>query len=268
MARMTVGGFDLGYRHELGASELTFVFVNALTGTSAMWEEAIAPTLRARGHGTLSFDLPGQPESPLAAEHPLDGGDLIAATAGVVEALQPSRPVHVGLSIGGLFALRAHLDRGSAAAGFVLINTLRRPSARLSWLNEATLRLAEAGGGPLLRDAFSPLLFGPAWLEANRTGALEPQPYEGVGADAPEHKLLAAGTVANWDVAYEAVQAPVLVLSGLRDRVFYDAADVAALAARLPDAVRVDLPDAGHLVPVEDPGAVVTACLSIAGRIV
>jgi pimeloyl-ACP methyl ester carboxylesterase len=46
---------------------------------------------------------------------------------------------------------------------------------------------------------------------------------------------------------------PVTVLSGLQDRVFYDAADVAALAARMPDARTIDVPDVGHLVPMEQP---------------
>jgi pimeloyl-ACP methyl ester carboxylesterase len=57
------------------------------------------------------------------------------------------------------------------------------------------------------------------------------------------------------------------VLSGLQDRVFFDAADVAELAARLPDALRIDLPDAGHLLAMERPDAIVDACLGLARRV-
>lgn len=267
MATVAVGPFELGYRHTPGASGATFVFVNALTGTGALWEETIAPALRERGHGTLTFDLPGQAESPLPPERGLDANDLVAATAGIARALGPSTPVFVGLSIGGLFALRAHLDHGVPAAGFVLVNTLRQAGPRLAWTNDSVLRLAEVGGGRLLKDALAPLLFGPGWLAANREGALEPAPYDALHADDAARKLLAAGCSADWDISYERVRAPVVVLSGLEDRVFYDAAHVAALTGRLPDAVRIDVGDAGHLVPVERPEAVLTACLSIVGRL-
>ena len=60
---------------------------------------------------------------------------------------------------------------------------------------------------------------------------------------------------------------PVRVLSGLQDRVFFDAADVAELGARLPDAQRIDLPDVGHLVAMERPEAIVDACLALARRV-
>ena len=57
------------------------------------------------------------------------------------------------------------------------------------------------------------------------------------------------------------------VLSGLQERVLYDAADVAALAPRLPDAELADLPDIGHLVALERPQVVVDACLALVGRL-
>jgi pimeloyl-ACP methyl ester carboxylesterase len=60
---------------------------------------------------------------------------------------------------------------------------------------------------------------------------------------------------------------PVTVLSGLQDHVFYDAADVAELAHRLPDAAVVDIGDIGHLVTMERPGAITEACLAFARQI-
>ena len=261
-----VNGRELGYSHADGTSGLTFVFVNALTGSAAMWEAAVAPALRERGHGTLTFDLPGQPASPLPTEVPIHAVDLAAATGGIVTALAPARPVYVGLSIGGLFAVQAHLE-GATGAGFVLVNTLRKADARLHWVNDAVLRLAELGGGRLLRDAYGPLLFGLPWLQANRDGALNAEPYQGLGEDAAERKLLAAGRGADWDVPYERITAPVVVLTGLQDRLFLDRANLAELAGRFPDAVRQDVPDAAHLLPVEKPAAVVAACLAVAGRI-
>ncbi len=266
MATVDVNGWSLGYRYAPATRGHDFVFVNALTGSGAMWEQAIAPALRDRGHGTLTFDLPGQAESPLPSAAPIACGDLTAATAGIVDALGLQRPLYVGLSIGGLFALEAHLG-GTEAAGFVLINTLRKADARLAWINDAVLRLGELGGGRLLKDVYGPLLFGPEWLRANRDGALLAEPYAPLDPSAADRKLLAAGRAANWDVPYERIACPVVVLTGLQDRVFFDPASVAELTARLPDAVRQDVPDGAHLLPVEKPAAVVQACLGLAGRI-
>ena len=82
---------------------------------------------------------------------------------------RPARAVYVGLSIGGLFAARAHL-RGATALGLVLINTLPKPGPLLDWLNDAFVRVVEVGGLELLRDLYLPLLMGPAWLKDNRAG--------------------------------------------------------------------------------------------------
>ena len=44
----------------------TFVFVNAITGTTDHWEAAVAPTLREAGFGTVSYNLRGQAGSDFA----------------------------------------------------------------------------------------------------------------------------------------------------------------------------------------------------------
>jgi pimeloyl-ACP methyl ester carboxylesterase len=54
-------------------------------------------------------------------------------------------------------------------------------------------------------------------------------------------------------VPYEDLTLPTLVVSGLKDGVFFVAEDVDELYARLPDARRFDWPDAGHLLPAERP---------------
>ena len=46
--------------HPSGAAKPTFVFFNPLTGDTGNWEAAVAPRLREKGFGTLSFDYRGQ----------------------------------------------------------------------------------------------------------------------------------------------------------------------------------------------------------------
>jgi 3-oxoadipate enol-lactonase len=247
------------------AGGVTFVFFNALTGDTTSWQ-AIAPALQSEGHGTLLWNFRGQKDSPFGAPDAIGAAQIVADAVALIGALAPVRPVFVGLSIGGLFAAQAHLA-GSACEALLLINTLRKAGPRLEWMNAAVHRAALTGGGRLIQDLYMPLLAGPASLAANRNRFLQEEPYEPIDPKSGVACLLAAGSGADWYLPYERLTMPVTVLSGLQDRVFYDAADVAALAARLPDARRIDLPDVGHLVPMERPEAVVDACLALALRV-
>lgn len=260
-------GDALHFDHQSPAAGngVTFVFFNPLTGDAASWEASVAEPLRAEGHGSLLFNFRGQSGSPFGAR-PITAQEIVADARALISAQRPRRPVYVGLSIGGLFAARAHLE-GMPCLGLLLINTLRTSSTRLDWLNAAVHRCAMVGGGELLRDLFSPLLMGPAWQEANRAAFLKAGAYQPLAPESGTAKLLAASATADWDLPYEQLAVPVIVLSGLQDRVFYDAVDVAGLARRLPNAIRIDLPDAGHLIPMERPDAVVDACLALARRV-
>jgi 3-oxoadipate enol-lactonase len=258
----------LEFAHQLPAAQdgLTFVFFNALTGDAASWDAVIGPALRARGHGTLLWNFRGQPDSPFGDPGSIGAARIVADAAALLEAERPARPVYVGLSIGGLFAAQTHLA-GQASIALLLINTLRRPGPRLEWINRAVLRAALSGGPRLIQDLYLPLLTGSGWQRANRANFLKDEAYVPLDPDSGTARLLAAGIEADWDVPWERLDVPALVLSGLQDRVFFDAADVAALSARLPRAERTDLPDVGHLVSTERPQAVVDACLALARRI-
>ena len=242
------------------AAGRTFVFFNALTGDTAMWEGGVAPLLRAAGHGTLSFDYRGQTRSPFSPGTALSPDLIVADANRLLAETAPARPVLVGLSIGGLFACRCRLG-GGAADALVLVNTLRCDGPRLRWINDALVRCAETGGLGLFRDMFLPLLFGERWLAENRGSFLLDQAYEPLDPESGHHNLLRHAALADWDLPYEALDLPVLVVTGLQDRVFLDPAVVAELCARLPDGRRVDLPDAGHLLPAEAPDGLAAALI-------
>ena len=245
---------------------ITFVFFNALTGDSASWEARIAPALRAVGHGTLTWNLRGQTDSPFGPGLAFSVDQIVDDALSLLKAEAPARPVYVGLSIGGLFAARAHLG-GAEALGLVLINTLRKDGPRLRWLNDALVRCAEVGGLELLRDLYLPLLMGEAWLAENRASFLRDAAYTPLSREAGAYKLLASSGTADWNLPYEDLRLPVVVVTGLQDRVFYDPADVEELAGRLPDGHRVDVGAAGHLLPTELPEVGIDVCLNLGGRL-
>ncbi len=244
----------------------TFVFVNALTGSAASWQAEIGPALRSAGHGTLVYDMRGQAQSPAAPDDVLEEPLIVADLRALLEDVDPLAPILVGLSIGGLFAARTVLQ-GSAAHGLVLINTLRKPGLTLDWINEAIARAGALGGQQLVMDMFLPMLMGPGKLTDMRPNCLGDQPYEPFPPEAGPLRLLQGGRAADWDLPYEQLTLPVLIVTGLRDRVFLDRDAVAALTGRLPDARERAFPDLGHLIPAEDGPALAEALLAFAAEI-
>ena len=88
------------------------------------------------------------------------------------------------------------------------------------------------------------------WLEENRNSFLAPNGYAGLEPKAGAYKLLSeAGRLSDWAPPYEDLHLPTLVITGLQDHVFCNEDDIAALAARISRVKRIDLPQAGHLIP-------------------
>ncbi len=232
----------------------TFVFFNPLTGDTNNWEGAIAPGLREKGFGTLAFDYRGQTQSTFAPRSRLTSQGIVSDAVALLAEVAPRNPILVGLSIGGLYAAQAYLA-GADADRLVLVNTLRRDGPRLKWIGDALVRAVEIGGLQLFRDLFLPLLMNEEWQSANRQSFLAaPAQYEPLDAQSGTYKLLAeAGPSADWDLPYERLDLPTLVVTGLQDHVFLDLDDVNQLYARLPRGHRLDVPNAGHLIPGEHP---------------
>ena len=249
-------------------SSFTFCFFNALTGDTHTWEAVIGPRIRAAGHGTLTYNLRGQINSKFSPGLKLDAQLIVEDALRLMAEIKPSRPILVGLSIGGLFAARTWLQ-GAESHGLVLINTLRRDGPRLRWIGDALVRAAEIGGLDLFRDLFLPLLMNQDWLLTHRKGFLKsPSQYTPLSPQSGHFKLLAeVGREIDWDFPYEQLNLPVLVVTGLQDHVFLDQNVVKDLVSRLPQGRRIDMPDAGHLIPAERPDVLADYLLTFAKEV-
>jgi pimeloyl-ACP methyl ester carboxylesterase len=183
----------------------------------------------------------------------------------LISQVKPARSIFVGLSIGGLFASRAWLN-GADAAGLVFINTLRRDGPRLRWISDALVRAVGVGGLALFRDLFLPLLMNEDWLQENRPNFLKSNAaYTPLEPGSGHFKLLSeAGRRSDWHLPYEQLKLPTLVITGLQDHVFLEKDVVDDLFARLPNGRRVDMTDAGHLIPAEKPEELAKILLSFA----
>lgn len=234
---------------------VTFVFVNPITGDVGLWNAAVVPALQAAGFGTLVYNARGQARSPFAAGTALTDDLIVGDLQRLLAEVAPSRPVVAGLSIGGLYAARAYLA-GSTLTGLVLINTLRRLTPRVAWMNDATLRVMEVGGPNLMQDLFFHLIMNEDWQREHRHERFAEKPdYTPLARDSGAYNLITWMGKTNWDIPWHQLDLPTLVLSGTQDRVFYDEANVGELFASLPNATRIDMHDAGHMIPAERPQA-------------
>lgn len=245
------------------AENNTFVFFNALTGDTEMWKNTVVAPLTAAGHGVLLYNMRGQANSPFKPETSLDQELIVDDAKKLLAAVNPPNPIFVGLSIGGIFAAWAALQ-GANCSGMVFINTLRRDGPRLQWINDAVVRLVEVGGPELIRDIMSPLIMNEDWQSDNRKNVLTDDGYSPIDKQSGTYNLLSSARGTNWDFPYEQLTVPTLVMTGTHDRVFRDPADVETLYARLPNARRIDVADAGHMIPVERPDALAAALLDMA----
>ena len=125
------------------------------------------------------------------------------------------------------------------------------------------------GGLELFRDLFLPLLMNEKWQSENRGSFLkEPVSYTPLSKDHGHYKLLSsAGRSSDWDVRYEDLDLPCLVITGLQDHVFLELEVVEELCSRLPDVKREDFADAGHLLPAEIPEKLANSLASFAREV-
>ncbi len=246
-------GESLYYEYgEAGLRGMTFVFVNALTGNTGMWQGGIAPALRGAGFGTLCYNFRGQVETEFGDGTELTPGLVVEDLNRLLDYLAPPRPIIVGLSIGGLFAAQAELAT-PRAAGLVLINTLRKASQRLAWINRAMVELARLGGSRLVMAANMPMIAGPELMAKLWDTTFAEEPFAPMDPNDGLFRLMEGSRATDWDIPYEGLVPRVLLMTGRHDRVFRIDDDIAELKARIPAAREIVYPDAGHLIPVERP---------------
>ena len=230
----------------------TFVFVNALTGNVSAWNGEIGQQVVAHGNGYLTYNFRGQDKSKFDVNLNLDTEIIVSDLCLLINELKIQNIVLVGLSIGGLYATLA-LEKGIKCLGLVLINTLRKNNLRLSWINETMVNVARYGGTSLLMDFNMPVIASPRFLEQMKPNALNPNNYIGLEETSGIFKLMQGSLSANWDVDWSKINIPVLIMTGHHDKVFRIPSDIDDIGDTIKNINRIELPDCGHLIPIEKP---------------
>jgi pimeloyl-ACP methyl ester carboxylesterase len=217
------------------------LLTHGYAATSQMWAgqvEALESDYRV-----ISWDLRGHGQS----DNPEAVGDYSASVAiddmeAILRACQVERATIGGLSLGGYLSLAFHLAHPDRVRALMLFDTgpgYKNPKARDRWNRGAermarefeTRGLSALAGGAEVR------------ISTHRSA-------EGLAR-------AARGTLVQFDSrvieSLESIRVPTLILVGERDQPFLAATDY--MAAKIPNATKLVIPDAGHAANLEQPSA-------------
>ena len=216
----------------------------------------IAPDLRGFGRSTAS-------DGTLPMRRFAD--DL----AGLLDALHVDEPiVYCGLSMGGYIALAFWQAYAARLRGLILCDTRAvadTPETAAGRLETAERVLREGPG--FVADAMLPRLFTPATTE-RRPEAVESIRRTILGTDPRGIAAAARGMAQRPDMTARLAEiaCPTLVLVGQHD-VISPPAEMQAIAQAIPNSTFVQIADAGHMAPLEQPEAVNRAMREFLGRL-
>ena len=250
---VTVNGLRLMVREHGKAGGQTLLLVHGFPLDSRMWCEqltglagrarVIAPDLR--GHG-----LSDTPQEPHSMEQHAD--DLAA----LLDHLGVKKAIVAGLSMGGYVTLafwRRHPER---VAGLALVDTRAEPDTPAGKASrDVTAGRVREAGPRVLVDEMMPKLLAPQNLADERITAplremILSQPIAGLtGA------LRALRDRVDSTPTLPTITVPTAVIVGEADAIT-PPADATGMAAQIPGAQLVVIPQAGHLSPMENPRAV------------
>ena len=157
-----------------------------------------------------------------------------------------------GLSIGGLYAAIASLKKIDVK-GLILINTLRKPSLRLDWINRAMVNAAKLGGSALIMDMGMPVIASPKFLNKVKSNSLVFENYKPLEKNDGILKLMEGSLTANWSFDWSKINIPTLVMTGHLDKMFRIPNDVEELVKKIKNSTTIELFSCGHLIPLEEP---------------
>lgn len=234
------------------------VLVHGYPLDGAMWS-GVARALSTRFR-VFKPDLPGRGENLTAPTGNMDD------YAGFVEALFGQLPEPAGLagfSLGGYVSF-ALLRRGVARVGALALLDTRATADDEAGraARDATIAKVRSGGTAAIVDDIIAKLLVPASLqntnliERLRRIILRQKP------ETLESDLTAMRDRPDSTDLLARISAPTIVLAGDHD-VITPSADCEAMAAAIPGARFVPIPGAGHLTPMERPGAVAAALAEI-----
>jgi 3-oxoadipate enol-lactonase len=201
----------------------------------------------------LALDWPGHGRTAKASG-PLDLDDLTGIVVNVLDEFRIARVAMVGLSFGGLVALRAALRFPERVDSLVLVST---PGAEESDANRErslrTLDVARRLGKTAVLKGIAARFFGETTRHA-RPEVVTAWLQEAAGIDLESLSLLSRAALDRGTAPRLLAPPPTLVLRGAEDTLLTPE-DTEELVRGVPGAIAEIVAASGHSVPLEQPEA-------------
>ncbi len=240
MAFLERGGVRLSYEISGANENLPLLLTHGYGASAQMWEPNVGTLAAARP--VITWDLRGHGRSdcpPDQAQYTQSAS--VQDMAALLDAAGAERAVLGGLSLGGYLSLAFWLAYPERVAALILCDTgpgYRSDEARQRWNDRAM-----ATAGRLERDGLAALGDGPRPPDAAQWS------MQGLARAARGMLTQQDGRVIE---SLPSIDVPVLVLVGADDKPFLGAAEY--MAAKIPSARLVVIPDAGHVASADQPG--------------
>lgn len=210
--------------------------------------QMIIPDLR--GHGKSDSGLWSENELPLFTME-----QLADDCAGLLDHLNITEPVVVGgLSMGGYVTFAFYRKYPDRVAGLILAATRASEDTPEGKANrDKAVELAKQSGAPAIAESMLPKMLSPKTLMSNPelvSRVLEMMQSTSVSGIIGA--LRGMKTRQDSTSLLPQIDKPVLVLHGADDQII-PLQESQAMAAAIPNALLEIIPDAGHLIPLEQP---------------
>jgi pimeloyl-ACP methyl ester carboxylesterase len=234
--------------YEVAGEGPALILTHGYSSTAEMWDGQIAPL--ARRFKVVTWDMRGHGQS----DYPVDPAAYseeatVADMAALLDAVGAKDAVVGGLSLGGYMSLAFHRAHPERTRALLIVDTgpgYKNDQARDGW-NESAIRRAER-------------------FEAEGFGDLSkaiPEVRLARHRDASGLARAARGMLTQRDArvieSLPAIAVPAVVIVGANDTPFLAASDY--MAAKIPGAKKVVIPDAGHSANIDQPEAFNAAVL-------
>lgn len=228
----------------------TVLLLHGLGGEHTVWN-GVVPHLTS-DHRLLVPDLRGHGQTAAPAGSTFSFAEMEGDIEAMLARRDASSAHIVGLSAGGLLALRLALDRPDMLRSLVVIGSAAHIDAHTRAVAERWVETYQQEGfdGYLLRLLKD--LYYPDWIEAHLDVA--DRLREQQDRLDPKGAVLWGRTMASFDLRGRLgkLQLKTLVVHGVDDQVV-DSAHARLLRVAIPGAEMRLFPQTGHLVPVERP---------------
>jgi pimeloyl-ACP methyl ester carboxylesterase len=232
---------EIDLAHSVHADGFPLLLVHGFTGSSLDWTDVVEPL--ARGRQVVTLDHRGHGESPNTGDAATYNFDqLVADMTRLVDELDLERFDLLGHSMGGVVAMRYTLRHRERVRSLILMDTAAGAQPGAAALRRGGFELVRTQGMLALYEVIQPFLGTGERADVLRARQrtkleqMDPVAFTELGEE-----LLTYPSILD---ELAALDLPTTVVVGENDTGLRAAAD--ALAATIPAAVLVVVPDAAH----------------------